>query len=164
MKIITIQVSKSANMGVESRNIVVSFLIKHKPAKISLAAVGAVLVGFGFQGYSLLFVPPGGLVATGILTEVFLVYIFSVSTEEARRDILEARDEIDEMVREIRDIEREISNTRNEMHDISRNVSEAQRKVRESQQYAETAGKDAERAKREVEDMKRSFSEAARRF
>lgn len=83
-------------------------LVEYKLLKALLALVGALLVAAGFQGFTLVFIPSGGLVAGGILIEVALVYVVSIGIEKAREDIIRQRDEINEMVSEVREISRDI--------------------------------------------------------
>ena len=151
-------------MDSQVRNQVVNLLVENKIAKLGLALVGAALIAVGFQSTTIGPVPGGVLVAAGVLTEVFLVFIVSTSIEEARQDIMKHRDEIDEMLREMRDLSKELENTESDLWNLKNDVENTQREIKDSQNEIETARDEAETAKKEIEDLKRDIIRAGRRF
>jgi len=138
-------------------------LIENKSLKAVLALIGAILVAAGFQGYSLAFVPPGVLVALGILTEVSLVYVVSIGIERARQDILKQRQEINCMLIDIREVSQNVDEAKNQVDDVRRDVERTKSEISDAQQEVQDASQTAQNAKREIETMKQSFSNAGRR-
>lgn len=141
-----------------------SALMENKLLKAFLALVGALLVAAGFQGYSITFIPSGGLVGAGILTEVSLVYVISIGIERARQDIHEQRKEIDRMLNDVREVSREVTQAKDEVSNVRREVEQTKTEISNAQREIENASGTAQNAKQEIEDMKRSIERASRKF